>query len=43
MQIKLWDLAGGEKEIGEPHYDGAGWILQLHGWMLDGDGIWMCL
>ena len=34
-------FGGREKEIGEPHYDG--WILRLHGWMLDGDEIWIYL
>lgn len=29
------DQMGGGKEIGGLHFDG--WILRLHGWMLDGD------
>ena len=36
----IFSLVGGKK-IGEPHYDG--WILWLHGWMLDGDEIWIYL
>ena len=34
-------MAGGEKEIGEPQYDGC--ILRPHRWMLDGNEIWISL
>ena len=38
-RLFLFLLAGGGKEIREPHY--GCWILRLRRGMLDGDGIWI--